>query len=269
MRESAACRRSAARWISESHLAAEQVGLALVAEHGQRRAVDEGAAALGVDAVEAFGGRVEQALQRLAAAPHLVLGRGLDPGAVAHEGEAGQAERGRRARGSGRAAGAGSGGRRRPAGSRTGSQRRQQVVEACASALQRSHFGALPGRRPGLRACALSASTRICSIRRRPAVQVAIASAISGVLWNQQEQPDHARDVVVVAAALEQAAPRLGAGRAAAAAWPRARSGRRSARPASLEEAFVVLFAVAARRSRSGGAARPSAPSSRGSRPVT
>ncbi len=101
------------------HLAAEQVRLPLVAEHGERRPVDEGAAALGVDTVEALGGGIEQALQRFAAAPHLVLGGRLDPGAVSDEGEAARGRARRRGRGSGRAEVAGSGGRRRRARSRT------------------------------------------------------------------------------------------------------------------------------------------------------
>ncbi len=94
MREAAAGTPFGGRWTSASISRPSRSDLPLVAEHGERRPVDEGAAALGVDAVQPLGGGIQQALQRLAAAPHLVLGRRLDPGAVADEGQSGEPERG-------------------------------------------------------------------------------------------------------------------------------------------------------------------------------
>ena len=48
----------------------------------------------GVDAEQALGGRVEQALQGLLAVAHLVFGQRLNARGAAHEGDAGRRQQG-------------------------------------------------------------------------------------------------------------------------------------------------------------------------------
>ena len=79
-------------------------------------------------------------------------------------------------------------------------------LRRCASALQPGHLGCRPGRRRATRSCALVGQHPHLLDERSPSVQVTIASAISGRPVEPAEQPDHARDVVLVAAALAQAA---------------------------------------------------------------
>ena len=265
MRESRARRGRRRRGLVDQrmHLATEQVGFPLVAEHGQRRAVDEGAAALGVDAVQAFGGGVEQALQRLASAPHLVLGRGLDPRAVAHEGQPVEAE-----------------------------QEREDEVQAEQQALaEPCTVGELGGERDVsgvsglLRRRAWSAArtsgaawspawiARVGPVGQHPHLLdhgVALGPGDDRLGHQRRpvepaEQPDAARDVALVGAALAQALPRrrqVGSGLLQGLAGDAIADAGRPARPGSADSPPRG----GTRRSRSGGAARPSGPSSRGSR---
>ncbi len=114
----------------------------------------------------------------------------------------------------------------------------------CASALSDGHLRGGQRRRPAGAHAPCSASTRISSIRRSPSVQVTIASAISGVLWNQRNSRIPPGMSSVVAAALAQAAAAAWRDPAASAAWPRDAIAVADRNRQRLEEAGVVLLAM-------------------------
>ncbi len=188
-------------------LGAEQLAFIAVAEHLQRGPVDERALALRVDAEQALGGGVEQALQGLLAVAHLVLGQRLNARGAAHEGDAA-----RRQQGGQRGVDDQEQALRLPG--RLAQLRRELALELRQAVVEVERLGAHFRRRCGYDMAAQDPLARaLDELAHLLDDDVGVGPRHDGVghEWDvvePSEQADHAADVVAMIAALQEAVAR-------------------------------------------------------------